>query len=91
LFKGDSISAEEAYRFGMINKYVEKDEDLEKETLTLAEKIASFSGEALGLGKKAFYQQKAIGNLSNAYDFTSEVMSKNLGKEDCIEGLTSFE
>lgn len=56
LVTGDAISAEEAYNFGMINRYVEKDEDLEKETLTLAEKIASFSGEALGLGKKAFYQ-----------------------------------
>lgn len=48
----------------MISTFVKKDEDLEKETLALAEKIAHHSGEALGLGKSTFYKQKSLDDIT---------------------------
>ena len=58
--------------------------------MKFAELIASHSGEVLALGKKAFYQQKNMESLDQAYELCSGVMSQNLGKEDCIEGLSAF-
>ncbi|EGR30416.1 hypothetical protein IMG5_132630 [Ichthyophthirius multifiliis] len=90
LVTGEPINAQEAYECGLVNKLVEKEADLDNQTLQLAEQIAVHSGEVLALGKKAFYQQKNIGDLEKAYDFCSGIMSQNLQKEDCVEGLTAF-
>jgi enoyl-CoA hydratase/carnithine racemase len=51
LMLGDKITAEEAYRIGLANKVVEL-ADLEKESLALAERLASSATLALGLTKR---------------------------------------
>jgi enoyl-CoA hydratase len=55
LFTGAAITAEEAYRIGMVNKVVEGDE-LEAATLELAEHIARRPGMGLKLAKQAVNQ-----------------------------------
>ncbi|MGH9759970.1 MAG: enoyl-CoA hydratase-related protein, partial [Blastocatellia bacterium] len=50
LFTGDTISAEEALRIGLYNKLVSAD-DLEKETNTLAERLAGGPAFAIGMTK----------------------------------------
>ena len=52
LFTGRAISAEEAYRHGMVNKVVARD-DLEAETLAMAEHIAKRPSIGLTLAKQS--------------------------------------
>lgn len=74
----------------MINYLIEKEEELENETISLAKRITVHSGETLSLGKKAFYQQTAASTTADAYRLAVSAMAKNLTNEDCVEGLTSF-
>ena len=89
LLTGESITAEEALKFGIVNKVVEKEEDLEAETLKLAGKISQYSAEVIHLGKHAFYEQIHM-DLDTAYHFGEKKMVENLEKEDCKEGIKAF-
>ena len=88
LLAGDFINAEKAKEIGLINNIVEK-QDLSKEVNKLAEKIASKSSMTVSIGKKAFYAQAEM-NLSEAYKYTSKIMSDNLLKDDAKEGIDAF-
>ena len=73
LLMGEPFNADDAYRFGLINKIVAK-EELEKTIITYATKIARHSNMTISLGKDAFYKQINM-DLKNAYAFTTEVMA----------------
>ena len=88
LLTGDFINAEKAKEIGLINNVVEK-EDLSEEVNILAEKIASKSSMTVSIGKKAFYAQADM-DLSEAYKYTSKIMSDNLLKNDAKEGIDAF-
>ena len=88
LLTGDFINAEKAKEIGLINNVVEK-EDLSEEVNILAEKIASKSSMTISIGKKAFYAQAEM-DLSEAYKYTSKIMSDNLLKDDAKEGIDAF-
>ncbi|CAN5505624.1 enoyl-CoA hydratase [soil metagenome] len=88
LLTGELISAEHAYRIGLVNKVVESGKELEH-SLALAEKIAQKSGRALRTGKKAFYEQTHL-SLSEAYDYASNIMVENLLDLDAKEGICAF-
>ncbi len=88
LLTGDPLSAEEALRFGLLNRVVEP-ERLDAETLNLARKIASKSPLTVKIGKEAFYQQLELG-LSEAYDYASRVMAENMLARDAEEGIDAF-
>ena len=88
LLTGDFINAEKAKEIGLINNLVEKD-DLSEEVNILAEKIASKSSMTVSIGKKAFYAQAEM-DLSEAYKYTSKIMSDNLLKDDAKEGIDAF-
>ena len=88
LLTGDFINAEKAKEIGLINNVVEKD-DLSEEVNILAEKIASKSSMTVSIGKKAFYAQAEM-DLSEAYKYTSKIMSDNLLKDDAKEGIDAF-
>ena len=88
LLTGDFINAEKAKEIGLINNLVEKD-DLSEEVNILAEKIASKSSMTVSIGKKAFYAQADM-DLSEAYKYTSKIMSDNLLKDDAKEGIDAF-
>jgi enoyl-CoA hydratase/carnithine racemase len=88
LLTGDMISAEDAYRVGLVNRVVEPGAARD-EALKLARKIAAESAAAVKFGKEAFYRQLEMG-IADAYDHATEVMVKNMMARDAEEGISAF-
>lgn len=88
LFTGRPISAEEAERYGLVNKVVPT-AGLAEETLRLAKYIAQASPLTLALGKQSFYHQIEA-EETRAYDYAKEMMSLNAMTEDAQEGISAF-
>ena len=88
LLTGDLIDAQNAYRMGLVNEVVDA-EELETKTMKLAQKIASKSPLTVAIGKEAYYRQAEL-PLSEAYDYTKEVMVRNLEARDAQEGISAF-
>ena len=88
LLTGRFISAEEAERYGLVNRVVPM-EQLAEETKKLALEIAQFSKFTLSLGKNAFYSQVDLSEKS-AYDFAKETISLNCKAADAQEGMRAF-
>ncbi|SLN45287.1 enoyl-CoA hydratase [Oceanibacterium hippocampi] len=88
LLTGDMIDAATARDFGLVNRVVEAAR-LEDETLALARQIAEKSPLTLKIGKEAFYRQLELG-VSDAYDYASEVMTRNMLARDAGEGISAF-
>lgn len=88
LLTGDMISAEDAYRIGLVNRVVEAGSARE-EALNLARRIAANSAAAVKFGKEAFYQQLEMG-VADAYAHATEVMVKNMMARDAEEGIAAF-
>jgi len=88
LLTGDPINATYAKQIGLINDHYPA-LDLEDEVLKLAKKIASKSNLTIKIGKKAFYKQLEM-PLRKAYEYTSEVMTKNAMEMDAEEGISAF-
>ena len=88
LLTGDPINAKYAKEIGLINDHYPTSE-LEHEVLKLAKKIASKSDLTIKIGKKAFYKQLEM-SLSQAYKYTSEIMTKNAMQLDAEEGISAF-
>ena len=88
LLTGESITAQHAKEIGLINDHFENSK-LEEEVLKLAETVASKSNKVVKIGKEAFYKQLEM-PLSEAYKYTSEVMSENMMALDAKEGIAAF-
>ena len=88
LLTGEMIDAVEAKRVSLINSHVPS-EKLQDEVLSIANKISSKPLATLKIGKEAFYKQYEM-SLSEAYDFTSKVMTENSLADDAKEGIASF-
>ena len=88
LFTGRPISAEEAERYGLINKVVPADR-LAEETLSLAKHIIQASPLTLALGKRSFYSQVEL-EEAQAYRYAKEMMSLNAVTQDAQEGISAF-
>ncbi len=88
LLTGDTVPAEEAKRLGLVNRVVPS-EDLDRQTEALARQIAAKSPLVLAIGKEAFYRQAEMG-LKDAYDYASEVMTRNMLARDAEEGIDAF-
>ena len=88
LLTGDPINAAYAKEIGLINDHYPISK-LEDEVLALAKKIASKSNLTIKIGKKAFYKQLEM-PLRKAYQYTSEVMTKNAMEPDAEEGISAF-
>jgi len=85
---GDMFSAEDAVRFGLINKAVEQ-EVLIDETKKLANKIAQKSAVGIHSGKLAFYQQIEQ-PIETAYESAGQAMLQAMLSEECEEGVSAF-
>ena len=88
LLNGDLISSTKAAEIGLINEVV-NDDDLKNIVLQKALKISKKSSMTLKIGKQAFYNQLNM-NLSEAYDYASNVMVENMLKIDAEEGIDAF-
>jgi len=88
LLTGRFVSAQEAERFGLVNKIVDPDK-LAEETENWAMEIARYSRFTLGFGKKAFYEQIDQDEAS-AYDYAKEAIAINCLAEDAQEGMKAF-
>jgi len=88
LLTGDMVDAAEAKRISLINDHVSA-EKLNDSVMHLAEKIATKPLSTVQIGKEAFYRQYEM-SLSEAYEFTSKVMTENSLADDAKEGINSF-
>ncbi|MFP4307422.1 MAG: enoyl-CoA hydratase [Desulfococcaceae bacterium] len=88
LLTGRFVDAEEALRFGLVNR-VAPPERLEEETRELAAQLANFSGFTLGFGKRAFYEQVDMAE-GEAYAAARDAIVLNCMAEDAREGIGAF-
>ena len=88
LLTGNMISATRAAKIGLINRAV-PNEDLQRDVMELAGKIALKSSMTLATGKGAFYRQRDM-TLTEAYDYASNVMVENMLAHDAEEGIQAF-
>ena len=88
LVTGQFIEAKEAKEIGLINKISEIGQ-LEKTTNELALQITSKLGDAVKIGKEAFYKQSEM-SLKDAYDYTGTVMAENMMFEQTKRGINLF-
>ena len=88
LLTGEMLSAEEAFRIGLVNRVVPA-EALSEFTMNMALTIAGKSTMTVATGKQAFYRQREM-PLDQAYAYASEVMVDNMLKQDAREGIGAF-
>jgi enoyl-CoA hydratase/carnithine racemase len=88
LLTGESIDAETALAWGLVNRVVPTSK-LDIEIGRFTDIILSRSSAAVHLGKQAFYGQ-IDRPLDAAYNTASEVMACNLLLEDAAEGMDAF-
>ena len=88
LFTGDFLEAEEAEHIGVLNKIVPAD-DLERETMELAQKIANNPPLAVQMSKMMAY--KALdSDLEAALEQAAACQALALSSEDHREGVNAF-
>ncbi len=88
LLTGDLIQAARAQQLGLINRVV-PEADLPAATRALATQIATKSPLTVAIGKEAFYRQAEM-SLAAAYDYASEIMTRNMLARDATEGIDAF-
>lgn len=88
LLLGEVMDAETALRFGLVNRAVPASE-LDATVDAFAATIAAKSPLTLRIGKEAFYAQAEL-SLSEAYDYASETMTRNMLAHDAEEGIDAF-
>lgn len=88
LLTGDMLSADDAFRIGLVNRVVAAGTERE-EAVKLARKIAGKSAMTVKMGKEAFYRQLDM-NLTDAYRYASKVMVENMMVHDAEEGISAF-
>jgi enoyl-CoA hydratase len=88
LFMGDTVSGDEAYRIGLVNKVVPK-ESLLDEAKTWAKKLASKPRVALGLIKNAIDNGMNM-DLPTALTYENDCFTLTYVSEDGREGMAAF-
>jgi enoyl-CoA hydratase/carnithine racemase len=88
LLTGESVSAADAFRIGLVNRVAPAGRARDA-AIGLAERIASRSPAAMAIGKKAFYAQAGMG-LTEAYDMAGRIMVENMLNPQAREGIDAF-
>lgn len=88
LLLGEMLSAEEAERYGLVNRVVPPGRALD-EALAMARIIAAKSRVTVAIGKEAFYRQIEQ-PLADAYAYAASVMVENMMARDAAEGIGAF-
>lgn len=88
IFKGEHISAQEAYRIGLVDEVVPRDE-LAKVVTVFCERLASMSPIALAMAKEAI--NKGIQtDINTGMAIETRSFLRSFNSEDCKEGLRAF-
>jgi len=85
---GDLVDANDAERWGLINKVVHEDQ-LKEATMDLANKLAEKSPLALQMGKRAFYGMSDM-EFGKALTYSNEVFASLCVTKDALEGVDAF-
>lgn len=88
LFTGDFLEAEEAEHIGVLNRLVPA-EELERETMELARKIAKGSPIAIQMSKMLAYKALEV-NMEAALETAAACQALALSSEDHREGVNAF-
>jgi len=88
ILSGDSISAKEAERIGLINKAV-PEADLAKETEEFIKRFTANSGLALTQARRALYRNFDL-EFHEAMEVTGVDATMVMSGENSVEGLTAF-
>lgn len=88
LLTGRLVPAEEAERFGLVNRIVAPDK-LAEETRNWAMEISQSSRYTLASGKQAFFNQVELDEPA-AYNYATDAMAVNCLAADAQEGITAF-
>ena len=88
LLLGERLSADDAARYGLVNRVVAP-ERVSDEALAMARAIAAKSRLTVAIGKEAFYRQIEM-PLSEAYEYAAAVMVENMMAADAAEGICAF-
>jgi 2-(1,2-epoxy-1,2-dihydrophenyl)acetyl-CoA isomerase len=89
VFTGDMIDARKALELGLVGRVVVHD-DLMKETLGLAKRLASGPPIAMGLAKRAVYQGLESSDLPAHMELELSFNNLCFFTEDAKEGVQSF-
>ncbi|MBT4934702.1 MAG: enoyl-CoA hydratase [Rhodospirillaceae bacterium] len=88
LLTGDRVEAEQAERWGLINKAVD-DDKLDQTIADITAKLVTKSPLTLAIGKEAFYAQIDM-DVEAAYAYASQTMTRNMLARDAEEGIDAF-
>ena len=89
LLQGDTLTAEQAKQYRMINAIVPA-EKLDEEVYAFAQKlIRSNSGSSMSVIKRMIAQVQAM-SIEDALNFAAETDAKARGSDDCKKGISSF-
>ena len=88
LLTGALIDAQTALARGLVNRVVAVDR-LDEEVAALVAGITNKSPLAIGMGKRAFYEQLEMG-VDAAYQLAAESMACNMMAADAAEGIDAF-
>ena len=88
LLTGERVEAEQAERWGLINKVVD-DDKLDQAIAEITAKLVAKSPLTLAIGKQAFYAQLDM-DIEAAYAYASQTMTRNMLARDAEEGIDAF-
>ncbi len=88
LLLGDVLDAEKALQLGIFNRVV-PDQDLEKEILAVAARLAQGPGQAI-LDIKHLLKQSSLNGLREQLDLEARYQVRAFGSEDFREGVEAF-
>jgi len=87
IFTGDMISAEEAFKIGLVDKVVKQDE-LMDEVLSMAEKISKNSPLAIGYAKQAINKGQEMDH-SSSLEYELKMGVECFDSHDRLEGMSA--
>jgi len=88
ILSGDSISAKEAERIGLVNKAV-PDKDFEKATEQFIKRFTTNSGLTLTQARRALYRNFDL-DFHEAMEVTGADATLVMAEENSVEGLKAF-
>ena len=88
ILSGETVTAREAFDMGLVSRVVPR-ADLERETATLARKLATFSPTAVGLAKEAAYTIQDM-EYGKSLHYLRELITLVGLSDDAREGIAAF-